>query len=131
MATILVIEDGLAMRSIIATYLRKHGHTIVEARTGHEGLRCHALGSGTFGLVVCDLILPELGGIEAIRTINAREPNLPILAISGGAKTLAYLRSCDTPGRRAYLVKPFLLADLVETVDRLLLESACPEKTLA
>ena len=122
MAKILVIEDGLAFRTIIATALRNRGHTIVEARNGREGLKCQD--SGAFDLVICDLILPELGGIEAIRTLRARDPNLPIVAISGGAKTLEYLRTSDPFGGRAYLTKPFKIAELIEAVDRLLVTVA-------
>ena len=123
MAKILVIEDGLALRSIIATCLRKRGHTVVEARTGREGLKCHERDSDALHLVVCDLMMPELGGMEAIRTLTARDPNLPILAMSGGAKTLAYFRSQDCSSKRAYLTKPFELAALVEAVERLLVTS--------
>jgi two-component system cell cycle sensor histidine kinase/response regulator CckA len=125
MATILVIEDGDVMRSIVTASLRSRGHTVIEAQSGHEGLECHALASGGLDLVVCDLILPGLGGIGIISTLTARDANLPILAISGALKTLAYLGARDHSAKRAYLAKPFQLTELVETVDRLLLEPAC------
>jgi CheY-like chemotaxis protein len=124
MATILVIEDEDLMRSTVAKCLRYAGHTVVEARDGREGLQCHALGSGDFDLVVCDLILPGLGGIETIRLLHARAASLPILAISGAINTLAYLNSRG-PVWRACLAKPFSSMHLLETVQRLLPESAC------
>lgn len=121
MATILVIEDEEAMRSTVATCLRYRGHTVIEARNGREGLQCHALGSGAFDLVVCDLILPEIGGIETIRRLNARAPELPVLAISGATHTLAYLNASDRPQQgRGYLAKPFTARGLVEAVEELL-----------
>jgi CheY-like chemotaxis protein len=122
MATILVIDDEDLMRSTVAKCLRYAGHTVVEARNGREGLQCHAAGSGDFDLVVCDLILPGLGGVETIRLLHSRAGDLPILAISGAINTLSYL---STRGATwcAFLAKPFSPTHLVQSVQDLLIQS--------
>jgi CheY-like chemotaxis protein len=128
MATILVIDDEHAMRFTIAACLGQLGHTVVEAEHGREGLERHAVSSAKFDLVICDLILPSLGGIATIRTLQDRAADLPILVISGATKTLAYLASHEPSTARAYLTKPFTQIDLVEAVERLLQASAATVK---
>jgi DNA-binding NtrC family response regulator len=120
MATILVIEDDDLMRSAIATCLHHCGHTVITARNGREGLEHHAVGTGVFDLVVCDLLMPDVGGVQTMRTLHTRDAHLPILVISGATHALAYVRRCDMAPAHACLAKPFTLTQLSEAVERLL-----------
>lgn len=125
MATILVIEDDELMRSAVAACLHHCGHTVITARNGREGLEHHAVGTGVFDLVVCDLLLPEVGGVQTMRTLQTRDTHLPILVISGAVNAIAYVKLRDTAPAHAYLAKPFTLAQLSGAVDQLLAEAAC------
>jgi len=120
MSKILVIEDAEPLRRTMAASLLLHEHTVVEADNGQEGITQHEAGIGTFDLVVCDLFMPNLGGMEAIKTIHSRDPDLPILVVSGGRNALAFVRSHTGPAAMGFLSKPFSVANFVSEVDRLL-----------
>jgi DNA-binding response OmpR family regulator len=126
MATILLIEDDPRLRAVVMRALQNSGHTVVAAENGRDGLASHAAGPVAFDLVVCDLILPELGGFETIRTLQARSPQLPILVMSGAPHAMHYLEAEAGWERRVYLGKPFDLPVFMAAVDRLLSEAASP-----
>lgn len=119
MASILLIEDDDSSRSTIAAVLRFHGHTVIEARDGIEGVHRHAQGLGDFALVICDLVLPRRRGIEVIHALQTR-PSVPILAVSGAKHALDELRARFPDGSISFLEKPFPLQDLVAAVDAML-----------
>lgn len=126
MATILVIEDTEAIRFTMAASLRYQGHTVIEAGNGREGMERHAQGLGAFDLVVCDLLMPEVSGAEAIKRIHSRAADLPILAVSGAMDALEEVRlrsGCDSIGA---LAKPFTRTEFIGAVDRLLSLRAVP-----
>ena len=120
MSKILVIEDAEPLRRTMATSLRLHDHVVIEAGNGHEGVAHHEEGLGTFDLVICDLFMPGLGGMEAIKRIHSRDANVPILVVSGGRNALEFVRSHTGPAAMGYLAKPFSVANFVTEVDRLM-----------
>lgn len=95
MPRILVIDDDLAMRSLISQVLARSGYEVETAEEGSEGLQL--LSRSRFDLVISDIIMPGMEGIETIREIRALYPGLKIIAISGGgsigeARILEYAR---------------------------------------
>lgn len=120
MARILLIEDSDELATAIAAALRTVAHTVIEVPDGRQGLHRHADYPDLFDLVICDLILPEFGGIDAIRRLRARSPGLPIIAMSGATDTLEQLERSGEFSGLEYLAKPFPLKTLLEAVDRLL-----------
>ena len=117
MANILVIDDDRQMRLLIARMLTRAGHEVHEAETGRDGL--NAFREAPIALVVTDILMPEMEGLETIRTIRHEAPTIPILAISGSDQSL-YLRAASELGAAATLEKPFTADDLLEHIDRLL-----------
>jgi len=126
MATILVIEDTEAIRFTMAASLRYHGHTVIEAGNGREGMERHAQGLGAFDLVVCDLLMPEVSGAEAIKRIHSRAADLPILAVSGARDVLEEVRIRSASDTIGALAKPFTRTEFIGAVDRLLSLRAIP-----
>jgi DNA-binding response OmpR family regulator len=120
MATLLLIEDDEGVRSALSVGLHRLGHVVILAKNSQEGLMCHAAAAGAFDLVICDLMLPGGGGFATIRTLHARSPELPIVAISGATHSLHYLHSTGDSPVRAILPKPFTFPDLVRIVEPLL-----------
>lgn len=121
MARILVIDDEELIRETIRMKLEQSGHEVVEAANGVEGLR--AIEQGRFDLVVTDIIMPEQEGIETIRKIRDRNPQVAIIAISGGGRGRNYqfLDIAKKLGANEALPKPFTgsqLLTLVETTLR-------------
>jgi CheY-like chemotaxis protein len=123
MARILVIDDEELIRETIRMKLEQSGHEVIEAGNGVEGLL--ALEQHAVDLVVTDIIMPEQEGIETIRRIRDRDPNVGIIAISGGGRTrnFGFLEFAKKLGANCALSKPFtgtqLLALVEDTLERI------------
>ena len=120
---ILFVEDESLSRRAFAQILRSKGYQVAEAQNGVEALE--VLNTGTevlikkaFDLVITDLVLPGLHGVNLIHQIRARWPNMPIIVTSG------YLS--DGPGKvilegfAEFIQKPIDPAALIAAVRRLL-----------
>ena len=124
MARLLLIDDDAEVRAPIAAWLVRHGHEVEQAGDGGEGLA--KLAQGVFDLVITDIIMPEVEGIETIMQIRKDYPLLPVIAISGGGSRepdLA-LHPASRLGAHATMRKPFRAAELAETIELLLSERA-------
>ncbi|MFN8668559.1 MAG: response regulator [Gemmatimonadaceae bacterium] len=120
MAKILVIEDDEALRALMSRALRSKGHDVVVARDGAEGLEVWERERPD--VVVTDLYMPNVDGIEAIMAFRARDPGLPIVAVSGGDSRASFLAldSAGDLGATVVLAKPFLPDQLYDAVTRAL-----------
>lgn len=116
MAEILVIDDELQMRSLIARVLKGAGHTVHEASNGRQGIDLYRRENPA--LVIMDIIMPDMEGIETIRALRREAPTLPILAISGSIHAL-YLDAATTLGATGVLAKPFGVDELLSAVGEL------------
>lgn len=122
MARIIVIEDEELVRYTIKLTLESVGHTVLEATNGREGLAL--LDQTTCDLVITDIIMPEMEGIETIAGMRSRTANLPIIAVSGGGRigNMDFLKAAKELGATTILPKPFEPDELLELVDRYLAE---------
>ena len=116
--TILVIDDDEAVRYAIQRVARGEGFAVVLAANGEEGLGL--LESVSPALVITDLIMPEKEGLETIRELRKRRPDLPIIAISGGGRLVGrdFLDLARKLGAQEALAKPFEPEQLVEAMQR-------------
>jgi CheY-like chemotaxis protein len=80
---VLVIEDEAVVRTIFGEFLDRLGHEADMAANGHEGLAL--LGRHQYDLVLTDLFMPGMSGLEVAGAIRARSPRIPIIIISGAA----------------------------------------------
>jgi len=118
MARLLVIEDEPLVRQTVRMILALDGHSIFEAENGALGLA--QLDQNKVDLVLTDLIMPGTEGIETIKQIRLHHPHLKIVAMSGTGASDLYLNAASKLGANAILQKPFLPAQLRETVARAL-----------
>jgi CheY-like chemotaxis protein len=120
LSRILVIDDDDLVRNTLVRMLERAGFDVAAAKNGREGLaRFH---SEPPDLIVTDVIMPELDGIETIMALRQESPGIPIIAVSGGGKTHAmqFLDVAHKLGADIILPKPFRQADLVSAIARLL-----------
>ncbi len=117
--SILVVDDNAVNRFVLRGMLTRMGHAVTEAVDGRSGIA--AIGAGAFDLVLMDISMPDMDGMEATRRIRAGAGpgrDLPIVAVTAHALT-GELADFDTAGMDAVISKPVDRARLAETIARL------------
>ena len=124
MSRILVIDDEPAVRSLISRILTREGHEVTEAADGITGMA--AFQAGNFQLVITDINMPEMDGIEVIAAL--REQDVPVVAVSGGGRLgkEVLLDSAHVMGAVHSLEKPFTVEDLLAVARQALGEGGRP-----
>ena len=119
MAKILIIDDDAMMRKLVSSTLEKTGHTIIEAVDGHEGLSLAA--SEKPDLVICDLMMPVMGGVETVRLIREDKniSHLPVIVTTCNTDKQTILSMLEI-GVSYYLAKPLDFAKLATKVQEVL-----------
>ncbi|MBI3799239.1 MAG: response regulator, partial [Deltaproteobacteria bacterium] len=116
---ILLAEDNAVNQKLAVRLLEKWGHTVIVANTGKAVLE--ALEHDTFDLVLMDVQMPEMDGLEATAAIRAKErltrTHLPIVAMTAGAMTEDKER-CRAAGMDDYVSKPLKTEALMAILER-------------
>jgi YesN/AraC family two-component response regulator len=89
MKKILVVDDNIMMRKLIINLLKQHHVTFDEAGDGNEGLE--KMTEIQYDLVITDILMPRMEGIEMIREVKRRHPGISIIAVSGGEPFYLYM----------------------------------------
>ena len=120
MAQVVVIEDEEFLRRALMQVLEREGHQVRGAPNGRLGL--DLLKKEPVTLVVTDLFMPEMDGVELVRTVRKQFPSVKIIVISGGAYEgqVQLLGLASGLGAAAVLQKPFELDELVRMVNNVL-----------
>jgi two-component system cell cycle response regulator CpdR len=116
MANILLAEDDDAMRQFLSTALTRDGHRVSSHRDGQQAL---AALDRPYDLLIADIVMPGLDGIELARRARASDPRLRVMFITGFAAVALGDGKPAVPGATV-LSKPFHLRDLVTQVKHLL-----------
>jgi two-component system cell cycle sensor histidine kinase/response regulator CckA len=114
--TVLVVDDDESMRTLLRRVLERTGFTVITATNGQDGMERFA--EQPVDIVVTDMMMPVLDGVELIRALRGKCPDVRIVAISG--VEYPYLRMALGYGAKATLRKPVESARLVETLHRVL-----------
>ena len=117
--SILVVDDEPLVLKMFSTILRSRGYSVVDATSGGEALSKFAANSSDIRLLVTDIIMPRMNGIELATEVKRRVPHLKVLYVSGYA--LSTLASQGLPVERidVFLQKPFTPAVLASRVREL------------
>ena len=107
LANILVIDDEDGVRRVICKVLVRDGHEVMEAADGRIALSM--VRDSPPDLVICDLFMPEMDGVEVLRELRREHPHLQVVAISGGAYRgqVQLLDVAKGLGAAAVVDKPF------------------------
>ena len=116
--TLLLVDDDEAKRYVLATWLRRAGHTVVEVGTGQEALAAVTAAD----LVLLDVNLPDMSGFDVCRQIKTdpRTAAIPVIQVSATAVDVADRAHGLTQGADAYLVEPAEPEELLATVTAVL-----------
>ena len=128
MAKILVVDDDPAVQTTVRLLLERAGHSVVAAVDGRAGLA--AFETGGFDLLLLDIFMPAMDGLETMRTIHRQQPAMPVIVMSGRAPTPDlsaepdFLAMATKLGAVYSLPKPFKPEWLLSTVDACLAAGA-------
>lgn len=116
--SVLVCDDAIFMRTMIADILTQAGYEIVgEAESGVEAVQRYQ--ELKPDLVTMDIVMPEMGGIDAVREIVKLDPDARILMCSAMGQQALVVEAIQA-GAKDFVVKPFQPARVLEAVQRLL-----------
>lgn len=119
MAAILVIEDNPAYNQMVKLLLEAEGHDVKTAFNGALGLQLFK--ERKFDLVLTDIFMPEMEGLETIRELKSLNPDIKVISMSGGGtyQDLTYLKFTRDLGADRIFVKPFDNRELLKAIDEL------------
>jgi two-component system response regulator ChvI len=109
---VLLVDDDQALQTILAAALTDEGFAVATARNGLEGVR--AFEADGADLVILDVLMPELDGLEACRRIR-RKSNVPIILLTSRAEEVDRVTGLET-GADDYVTKPFSTRELVARI---------------
>jgi len=112
---ILIVEDEAGIVRFLERGLRAHGHAVVSAETGEDGLREALDDAARVELVLLDISLPGMGGHEVLKRLRARRPDLPVLMLTARDDVRNKVGALDA-GADDYLTKPFVFEELLARV---------------
>jgi YesN/AraC family two-component response regulator len=121
MATILLVDDEDLLREGVREILELSDYQVIEARDGEEALEKFAVNN--VDLVISDIIMPNMDGVDLVTRLRDSFPAVPILTISGGSRVVSARFGLDSAllsGANASLTKPFNAKQLLEQVQKLL-----------
>ncbi len=120
MPCVLVIDDDEQFLNVMKAMLSRSRFEVIAAPDGRQGIKM--CGDAPVDLVITDLIMPEVEGLEVIMELKQRFPDLKILAVSGGGRNdpSSYLSLARALGANCALAKPFTMEMLLKTVNELI-----------
>ena len=118
MALILLVDDDHSMRHFLSKALERAGHDIVIAHDGHEALAKVKNSAHNFDLLLTDIVMPGMDGIQLSQKIVDIDPHLKVMFMTGFSAVLMDRKDLDKDTKM--VSKPFHLKDLIEQVDKIL-----------
>ena len=127
MTKVLVIDDEAVVSEVIAAMLANSGYEVVSAETAAEALDLFA--DESIRLVITDILMPHVSGLELLEAMRARRPNVPIVLVTGAA-THDNMSEALTRGADGFIVKPFTQAELEQALAKALDRAGHSERDL-
>ncbi|MFT8710980.1 response regulator [Komagataeibacter rhaeticus] len=112
---VMVVDDEPGVRAVTVGFLRARGHDVVEYASGADAVRAMKQGLGPIDLVIMDVMMPGMGGLETVHHLQALRPGLRVLYLTGYANAGAL-----PAGSANVMHKPFTRADLAAHIDRIM-----------
>lgn len=117
---IMIVDDERDSREALKGHLKGEPYTIIEAENGEDAIRKLESGSNLVdvGLILCDINMPKVNGLECMHYIRENAPGIPIVAITGHPDT-GKAMDLINEGIKDYLIKPVKKEKLQKTVKEL------------
>lgn len=116
---ILLAEDDVQLRMLLVTLLQSAGYSIYEAEDGQQAMELYDKNKDSIGLLLLDLGLPKLTGVEVFKKIKAQKPDIKMIAMSGWGKRET-VNELYEEGIDVFVQKPYKPIEIIDTVKKLL-----------
>lgn len=126
--TILVADDQMFIRRIISDYLENANYHVMEAKNGREALKLFLANQQTIDLILLDIMMPEMDGLEVCERIRDIS-SVPVIMLTASDDDNNEIRGLRL-GVDEYMKKPFDNKELVQLVNRLLGNSNAQDQTV-
>ena len=118
--TVLLVEEEQNVRTLLGKYLADQGYATLEARGSEEALeRCKTHKSSPINLMICDLLMTEMSGVELAGRARSYHPRMKTLYLSAHSESSMIVRGIPLTDI-SFLPKPFKLKELISAVNELL-----------
>jgi CheY-like chemotaxis protein len=124
--TVLVVDDEELIRSFTRSALASHGYSVLLARDGPEGVRLFRERSSDIGLVLLDVAMPEMDGLETLERLREIRPDVPVLVCSGFGDVEVAARFAGK-GVTGFFQKPYTVKQLARKVKDCLAAAAAAD----
>jgi len=111
---ILVVDDESSITDLVYSILTEKGYEVTTAKDGREGLKVFE--SVKPDLVITDIVMPDMEGIEFMRSLVKMRKGLPVIVMSGNVLGTKFLETARIFGAQATLRKPFAIQELLEVI---------------
>ncbi|MCR9142919.1 MAG: response regulator [bacterium] len=116
---IMVVDDSVSIRKVVAMVLGKSGHEVIESKDGVEALQ--KVAQENLDLIICDVNMPEMDGITFLQKMRQQVGKRDIPVIMLTTESQGRLRELgEDAGARAWILKPFQPPQLIEVVQNIL-----------
>ncbi len=121
MTRIAVVDDEIKIREMITSYLTNESFEVVEAENGVEAI--HLIENQKIDLVLLDVMMPHMDGLQALREIRTRTKKMPVIMLTAKSEEIDKLLGLEM-GADDYITKPFSMRELVARIKTVLRRSA-------
>ncbi|MFO7936981.1 MAG: response regulator [Kiritimatiellia bacterium] len=120
MCNILLLDDELFIQDLFSQFFREKGYNVVCVSNGRKGLE--KLRDFDADLIITDIMMPDMDGLEVVREIRKNYADLPVIAISGGMRNAAinFVSAAKDFGADVIFEKPVELSELLASVKELI-----------
>lgn len=115
---VLMIDDDSHVRKILSRTLSQHDHAVAEAHNGQEGWNLFLEHSEVFEVIITDIEMPVLNGIEFLKRLRIKGYTVPVIVMTGH-KDINYSIQMLRLGAFDFLLKPFQVRDLLDSLEKL------------
>ncbi len=121
---ILVVDDEASVRETIRLQLKSTGHEIIEAEDGRQAISLLGTdNSSGIGVIICDVRMPNINGIEAVEFFRGEHPSIPVIVLTG-YPDIKLAVDFMAKGIFDYIVKPVEKERLIEKMEKAVIQSS-------
>jgi len=124
---VLIVEDEAGVRDLAHQFLEQAGYKVLQAQDGPNAIEVSERHAGAIELLLTDMVMPRMSGLEVAKTLLAKRPAMKVLIMSGYSD---FQMDAGGTERHASLAKPFSMLSLVQKVEEVWHHAACPEVVL-